>query len=141
MLLTTPVTKQREAPATVCSFYVSVLYTAMLRTSIAAVVLGCLFFCPSDWDASVIVVDCAAVEAGFMLKNTYLLKVATKYVLSFIFWSRCCCCCCCVLLLLRAAAVACCCCPQHQYSSGERYYFFFFGGCAPAALHSSRGMC
>ena len=39
-LLTTSVLKQREVPATVSSFYVSVLYTAMLRTSIAAVVIG-----------------------------------------------------------------------------------------------------
>ena len=34
-----------------CSFYVSVLYTAILRTSIAAVVLGCLYLCPLDCDA------------------------------------------------------------------------------------------
>ena len=40
VLLTTSELKQREVPATVSSFYVSVLYTAMLRTSIAAVVLG-----------------------------------------------------------------------------------------------------
>ena len=50
-LLTTSVLKQREVPATVSSFYVSVLYTAMLRTSIAAVVLGCFYFCPLDCDA------------------------------------------------------------------------------------------
>ena len=49
------------------SFYVSVVYTAMLRTSIAAVVLGCFFFCPLDCDIPVMVVDCAAVETGFML--------------------------------------------------------------------------
>ena len=46
VLLTTSVLKQREVPATVSSFYVSVFYTAMLRTSIAAVVLGCFYFCP-----------------------------------------------------------------------------------------------
>ena len=41
VLLTTSVLKQREVPATVSSFYVSVLYTAMLWTSIiAAVVLA-----------------------------------------------------------------------------------------------------
>ena len=40
VLLATSVLKQREVPATVSSFYVSVLYTAMLLTSIAAVVLG-----------------------------------------------------------------------------------------------------
>ena len=43
--LLTLVLKQREVPATVSSFYVSVLYTAMLRTSITAVVLGCFYFC------------------------------------------------------------------------------------------------
>ena len=69
VLLTTPVTKQREAPATVCSFYVSVLYTAMLRKSIAAVVFGCFYFCPLDCNASVMVVDCAAVETGCMLEK------------------------------------------------------------------------
>ena len=70
VLVTTSVLKLREVPATVSSFYVSVLYTAMLRTSIAAVVLGCLYFSPLDCDASVIVVDCAAVETGCMLENT-----------------------------------------------------------------------
>ena len=96
-LLTTSVLKQRELPATVSSFYVSVLYTAMPRTSIAVVVLGCFYFCPSGCDALVTVVDCAAVEAGCMLEK--YIKVATKYVFIFIFWSRRhCCCCCCVLL-------------------------------------------
>ena len=66
VLLTTSVLKQREVPATASSFYVSVLYTAMLRTSIAAVVLGCFYLCPLDCDASVTVVDCAAVETGRM---------------------------------------------------------------------------
>ena len=47
----------------------SVLYTAMLRTSIAAVVLCCFYLCPLDCDASVIVVDCAAVETGCMLEK------------------------------------------------------------------------
>ena len=69
MLLTTSVLKQREVPATVSSFYVSVVYTAMLRTSIAAVVLACFYFCPLDCDASVMVVDCAAVESGCMLEK------------------------------------------------------------------------
>ena len=63
------VLKQREVPAAVSSFYVYVLYTAMLRTSIAAVVLGCFYFCPLDCDASVTVVDCAAVETGCMLEK------------------------------------------------------------------------
>ena len=44
VLLTTWVLKQREVPATVSYFYVSVVYTAMLRTSVAAVVLGCFYF-------------------------------------------------------------------------------------------------
>ena len=59
----------REVPATVSSFYVSVIYTAMLRTSIAAVVLCYFHFCPLDCDASVMVVDCAAVETGCMLEK------------------------------------------------------------------------
>ena len=45
------------------------LYTAMLQTSIAAVVLGCFYFCPLDCDTSVMVVDCAAVETGRMLEK------------------------------------------------------------------------
>ena len=78
VLLTTPVLKQRDVPATVSSLYISVLYTAMLRTPIAAVVLGCFYFCPLDCDASVMVVDCDAVETGCMLEK--YIKVATKYV-------------------------------------------------------------
>ena len=66
VLLTTSVLKQIDVPATVSSFYVSVLYTAMLRTSIAAVVLGCFYFCPLDCDNPVMVVDCVAVETGCM---------------------------------------------------------------------------
>ena len=69
VVLKTSVLKQREVPATVSSFQVSVLYTAMLRTSIAAVVVGCINFCPLDCDASVIDVDCAAVETGCMLEK------------------------------------------------------------------------
>ena len=64
VLLTTSVLKQKEVPANVFSFYVSVVYTAMLRTSIAAVVLGCFYFCPLDCDIAVMVVDCAAAETG-----------------------------------------------------------------------------
>ena len=79
VLLTTSVLKQREVPATVSSFYVSVVYTAMLRTSIGAVVLGCFYFCPLECDASVMVVDCAAVETGCTLekykKVAHLLRV------------------------------------------------------------------
>ena len=69
VLLTTSVLKQREVPATVSFFYVSVLYTAMLRTSIAAVVLRCFYFCPLDCDDWVMVVDCAAVETGCVLEK------------------------------------------------------------------------
>ena len=79
MLLTTSVLKQREVLAAVSSFYVSVLYTAMLRTYIAAVVAGCFSFCHLDCDASVMIVDCAAVETGCMLekymKVAHLLRV------------------------------------------------------------------
>ena len=78
VLLTTSALIQREVPATVSSFYVPVVYTAMLRTSIAAVVLCCFYFCPLDCDASDMVVDCAAVETGCMLENSYLVKVATE---------------------------------------------------------------
>ena len=67
VLLTTSVLKQREVPVTVSCFYVSIVYTAMLRTFIAAVVLGCFYLCPLDCDASVVVVDCAAVVTGYML--------------------------------------------------------------------------
>ena len=107
MLLPTSVLKQREVPATVSSISVSVLYTAMLRTSIAAVVVGCFYFCPLDCDASVMV-DCAAVGTGGMLEKYipwYLLKVATKYAFIFIFGRG----------VAAAAAACCCCCPQHQY--------------------------
>ena len=53
LLPTTSVLKRRE----------------MLGTSIAAVVLGCFYFCPLDCDASVMAVDCAAVETGCMLEK------------------------------------------------------------------------
>ena len=69
VLLTTSVLKQREIPATVSSFYVPVVYTAMLRTSIAAAVLGWFYFCPLDCDIPVMVVDSAAVEMGCMLEK------------------------------------------------------------------------
>ena len=42
---------------------------AVLRTSIPPVVLGCFYFRPLDCDASILVVDCAAVETGCMLKK------------------------------------------------------------------------
>ena len=41
----------------------------MLGMSTAADVLGCFYFCPLDCDASVMVVDCAAVETGCMLEK------------------------------------------------------------------------
>ena len=69
MLLTTSVLKQIEVRATVSSFCVSVLYTAMLRTSIAAVVLGSFYCCSLDCDNPVMVVDCAAVETGCLLEK------------------------------------------------------------------------
>ena len=56
-------------PATVSSIDVTVLYTATLWASIAAVVLGCVYFCPLDCDNPVMVVDCAAVETGRMLEK------------------------------------------------------------------------
>ena len=92
VLLTTSVLKQREVPATVSSFYVSVLYTAMLRASIAAVVLGCFYLCPLDCDASVMAVDCAAVETGCMLekyiKVAHLLRVLQQKEIFFFFIFR-----------------------------------------------------
>ena len=69
VLLITSILKQKEVPSIVSSFFVSVLYTAMLRTSIAAVDLGCFYFCPLDCDNPVMVVDCAAVETGCMLEK------------------------------------------------------------------------
>ena len=87
-------------PATVSSFYVPVLCTAMLRTSIAAVVLGCFYFCPLDCDALVMVVDCAAVETGCMLEKYIPAKGFNKIRAHFYFWPRRCCCCCCSVLLL-----------------------------------------
>ena len=83
----------------------------MLRTSIAAVVLGCFCFCPLDCDVSVMVVDCAAVETGCMLEKyiehfspspLLLLSFASvsnavaavEKGYAFFFWSRCCSCYC-----------------------------------------------
>ena len=79
MLLTTSVLKQRDVPATVSPFYVSVVYTAMLRTSIAAVVLGCFYFCPLDCDIPVMFVDCAAVETGCMLEEYKIVAHLQRY--------------------------------------------------------------
>ena len=106
--LTTSALKQREVPATVSSFYIFVLYTAMLRTSIAAVVLGCLYFCPLDCDASVMVVDCAVVETGCMLE---------KYVMS-------------PLLLLSFASIS-----VAAVEKGYAFKFFSRGAAPDAANH------
>ena len=129
-LLTTSLLKQREVPAPVSSFYVSVLYTAMLRTSIAAIVLGCFYFCPLDCDASVVVVDCAAVETGCMREKYTPGKGCNKIRVHFHFLVEVL-----LLLLLRAAAAA-----HNIRTEAERGFTFFFGGCAAAALHSSREM-
>ena len=109
VLLTTSVLKQREVPAAVSSFYVSVLYTAMLRTFIAAVVLGCFYFRPYDCDIAFMVVDCAVVGTGCMLE---------KYVTS-------------PLLLHSFASVA--------VADVEKGYAFIFfcRGVAAAATHFS----
>ena len=113
VLLTTSVLKQREVPATVSSFYVSVIYTAMLRTSIAAVVLGCFYFCPLDCDASVMVVDCAAVETGCMLEK-YIKVFFSVFASTFL----------CVYSIAVAAVE-------------KGYAFLFFGRGAAAADHFS----
>ena len=85
---TKSVLKQREVPSTVSSSYVSVLYTAMLRTSIAAVVLGCFYFCPLDCNASVMVVDCAAVQTGCMLEKYIPAEGCNKVLVHFYFFGR-----------------------------------------------------
>ena len=80
VLRTKSVLKQREVPATVWSFYVAVLYTAMLWTSIvAAVVLGCFNFCPLDCDASA---DLKNIKVAHLLRvvqqngiYTYLMRI------------------------------------------------------------------
>ena len=86
VLLTTSVLKQREVPATVSSFYVSVLYTAMLRTSITAVVLGCFYCCPFDCDNPVLFFYCVAVGTGCMLEK-YLQYFSLPQLLPFFFAS------------------------------------------------------
>ena len=68
VLLTTSVLK-REVPATVSSFYATVVYTAMLQTSIAAVVLVCFNCCPLDYDNPVMFFYCVAVGTGCMLEK------------------------------------------------------------------------
>ena len=114
VLLTTSVLKQRKVPATVSCPHVSVLYTAMLRTSIAAVVLCCFYLCPLDCDASVIVVDCAAVETGCMLEKYH------KSPFLRIRYFQCCFRC---VYSIAVAAVE------------KGYTFLFFGGGAAATYH------
>ena len=110
-------TEAGRGAATVSSFYVSVLYTAMLRTSIAAVVLGCFYFCHLDCDASVMVVDCAAVETGCMLEKYIPAQGCSKIRAHFYFLVEVL-----LLLLLRAAGAA------HNISTqaerGTSYCFF-----------------
>ena len=108
MLLPTSVLKQREVPATASSFYVSVLYTAMRRASIAAVVIGGFYFRLLDCDIAFMVVDCAAVETGCMPE---------KYVTS-------------PLLLFSFASIA-------VAVIEKGYAFLFFGRHAAAANHFS----
>ena len=73
----------------------------MLGTSIAAVVLGCFYFCPLDCDASVMVVDCAAAETGCMLEKYIPAKGCNKIRAHFYLFVEVL-----LLLLLRAAAGA-----------------------------------
>ena len=101
LLLTTSALRQRGVPATVSSFEVSVLYTAVLRTSIPPVVLGCFYFRPLDCDALVMVVDCAALETGCMLEKYIPAKGSNKIRAHFYFLVEVL-----LLLLLRAAAAA-----------------------------------
>ena len=103
LLPTTSVLKRRE----------------MLAPSIAAVVLGCFYFCPLDCDASGMVVDCAAVwknkikrlqrntcsSCFFGLGDVMVGGRIASYVFIFIFWSRCCWCCRLLLLLLPTTSV------------------------------------
>ena len=79
----------------------------MLRTSIAAVVLGCFYLRLVDCDIAFMVVDCAAVETGCMLE---------KYVTS-------------PLLPLSFASLA-------VAAVDKGYAFVFFGrGASAAANH------
>ena len=57
----------------------------MLRTSIAAVIVGCFYFCPLDCDASVMVVDCAAVDTGCVLEKYIPAKGCNKIRAHFYF--------------------------------------------------------
>ena len=91
----------------------------MLRTSVAAVVLVCFYFCPLDCDASVMVVDCAAVKMGCMLEKYIPATGCNKVRVHFYFLVEVL-----LLLLLRAAAAA------HNISTdaerGTGYYYCRF---------------
>ena len=88
LLPTTSVLKRRE----------------MLGTSIAAVVLGCFYFCPLDCYASVMQQNtCSSLFFG--LGDVMVGGWIASYVFIFIFWSRCCCCFCFLLLLLPTTPV------------------------------------
>ena len=73
----------------------------MLLTSIAPVVLGCFYFCPLDCDASVMVVDCAAVKTGCLLEKYIPAKGCNKVRVHSYFLDEAL-----LLLVLRAAAAA-----------------------------------
>ena len=116
LLLTTSALRQRGVPATVSSFEVSVLYTAVLRTSIPPVVLGCFYFRPLDCDALVMVVDCAALETGCMLERYIPAKGCNKIRVHFYFLVEVLL----LLLLLRAAAAG------HKISTEAEVLLFLF---------------
>ena len=80
----------------------------------AAVVLGCFDLCPLDCDASVIVVDCAAVETGCMLEKYIKLFFSVSATTTFL----------CVYSIAVAAVE-------------KGYSFLFFGRGAAAANHFS----
>ena len=104
----------------------------MLRTSIAAVVLGCFYFCPLDCDASVTVVDCPAVETGCMLEKFIPANGCNKIRAHFYFLVEVL-----LLLLLRAAAAA-----AHNISTeAERCITFPFVVAALLLLFTHREGC
>ena len=112
----------------------------MLPTSIAAVVLGCLYFCALDCDIPVMVVDCVAVETGCMLEKymkyfspspllllsfaSILLLLLLKRDMHYCFWVE-------LLLLLIiflvgcAAAAAGACAAYNNSTEAERYRLLF----------------
>ena len=87
----------------------------MLRASTAAVVLGCFYFCPLDCDASVMVVDLAAVKTGWMLEKFIPAKGCNKVRVHLYFLVEVL-----LLLLLRTAAAA------HNISTEAEVLLFLF---------------